>query len=491
MMLSYFHTGGTIGGVLHHRPKNLFDYTGGTATLEDMKKLFSSVNHQSSEQLSIYTTDNEVFIDSKNQTPTTLVSYASKIDQILQGPNCDAVIVTHGTDTMERAAFFTQIVLNPKKPVIFTGSMRPQGADGFDGKKNLADAHQLARSPEIRKNGGVYTVIGGKFFPYYLGKKEYGVSRDYLKSSGFGPIEDLQKPQIADLIKLKINHPHFPGAMKKYPELKCSVITLHEGSDWEKEFSKDSDKDIVGLQCIGSLSASMIKGISTFIDQHQTLFLIQEPFPFDLPKAFSIGKLSMEKSLILAKAVFSAQPDLEEAHSIVREQLEKLNHFIDMAEGRVLEGTKSQWPGQETPTAITLKPHVLDTDHLTRSLDAASKIKTFTCHDGCDPNDIPVDTKQAQVLILKCPGNGSIPDFLTHNLKLFVKNGGHVVVTTTALIPLIVKTRSHQDFIINTYFKYDDLFAIVHDHLSRHNLSNNDLKSRIENPEELTNIGKL
>jgi len=52
----------------------------------------------------------------------------------------DGVVVTHGTDTMEEAAFFVDEVAPVTVPIVFTGAMRPSWAAGYDGVKNLENA---------------------------------------------------------------------------------------------------------------------------------------------------------------------------------------------------------------------------------------------------------------------------------------------------------------------------------------------------------------
>lgn len=64
----------------------------------------------------------------------------------------DAVIVTHGTDTMEDAAFFVAETLdNPD--VLFTGSMLPADHPEYDGIRNLTASFIFAKSGEHMGTG--------------------------------------------------------------------------------------------------------------------------------------------------------------------------------------------------------------------------------------------------------------------------------------------------------------------------------------------------
>jgi len=60
------------------------------------------------------------------------------------GNDVDGIVVTHGTDTMEEAAFFIDETRGASVPIVFTGAMRPSWAAGYDGIKNLDNALRLA-----------------------------------------------------------------------------------------------------------------------------------------------------------------------------------------------------------------------------------------------------------------------------------------------------------------------------------------------------------
>jgi L-asparaginase len=65
----------------------------------------------------------------------------------------DAVVLTHGTNTLEETAYFLHLVLQSDRPVVLTGSMRPASALSSDGELNLVNAIRVAVDPQSRDKG--------------------------------------------------------------------------------------------------------------------------------------------------------------------------------------------------------------------------------------------------------------------------------------------------------------------------------------------------
>ena len=63
-------------------------------------------------------------------------------------PDVAGVVITHGTDTIEETAYFLNLVVKSKKPVVLTAAMRPSTALSADGPLNFFNAVAVAANKE-------------------------------------------------------------------------------------------------------------------------------------------------------------------------------------------------------------------------------------------------------------------------------------------------------------------------------------------------------
>lgn len=146
--------GGTIAG----KAADASDLTGYKAGELSVADLIASVP----ELASYANIQGEQFcnIDSSDMSDTLLVSLAKRIDDIAARDGVDGIVVTHGTDTMEETAYFTNLTVHTNKPIVFVGSMRPSTAISADGPLNLLEAVQAASCREIGDVGAVIVMNG-------------------------------------------------------------------------------------------------------------------------------------------------------------------------------------------------------------------------------------------------------------------------------------------------------------------------------------------
>jgi L-asparaginase len=92
-------------------------------------------------------------IASQNMTNDHWLKLAKRVNELLQEPDVDGVVITHGTDTLEETAYFLNLVTKSTKPIVIVGAMRPSTALSADGPINLYNATLLAGSKEAVGKG--------------------------------------------------------------------------------------------------------------------------------------------------------------------------------------------------------------------------------------------------------------------------------------------------------------------------------------------------
>ena len=109
-------------------------------------------------------TENLFATGSENLGPVQWRILARRIEELTKSRDVDGVVVTHGTDTLEEASFFLDLVCKPSKPVVLTAAMRPATALSADGPANLYQAILAAASPQL-KGHGILVVMNGTVIP--------------------------------------------------------------------------------------------------------------------------------------------------------------------------------------------------------------------------------------------------------------------------------------------------------------------------------------
>ena len=102
-------------------------------------------------------------IPSEQMSGAHWLQLAGRLRARLSGDKApDAIVITHGTDTLEETAFFLSLVLPATRPVLLTGAMRPASALSADGPGNLYDACRFALAARQAGIGGVFVSFGGR-----------------------------------------------------------------------------------------------------------------------------------------------------------------------------------------------------------------------------------------------------------------------------------------------------------------------------------------
>ncbi|EGO62724.1 asparaginase [Acetonema longum] len=140
-------TGGTIAGVAHSGADTIH-YQPAVLPVEALLSEIGplkDIASLSSEQIAQ--------IDSADMTQDIWLLLANRANVLLQQPDIDGIVITHGTDTLEETAYFLNLAIKSGKPVVLVGAMRPSTAISPDGPMNLYNGIILAASPAARDKG--------------------------------------------------------------------------------------------------------------------------------------------------------------------------------------------------------------------------------------------------------------------------------------------------------------------------------------------------
>jgi L-asparaginase type II len=92
-------------------------------------------------------------IASESMTNAHWLMLGKRVNALLAQPDVDGIVITHGTDTLEETAYFLDLVVKSRKPVVLVGAMRPSTALSADGPLNLYNAAIVAGSRDAVGKG--------------------------------------------------------------------------------------------------------------------------------------------------------------------------------------------------------------------------------------------------------------------------------------------------------------------------------------------------
>ncbi|MFD2045885.1 asparaginase [Ornithinibacillus salinisoli] len=135
----------------------------------------------------------EFSLPSPQITPSHMLALAKKINQ--SSHKYDGIIITHGTDTLEETAYFLDLVIDQKIPIIITGAMRSSNEIGSDALYNLISSIRVAIN-ENASSKGVLVVMNDEIHSARNVTKTSTSNVATFQSPPFGPIGIITKDMV-------------------------------------------------------------------------------------------------------------------------------------------------------------------------------------------------------------------------------------------------------------------------------------------------------
>lgn len=193
-------TGGTIAGKGESETGS--EYTAGQLSGEDLIAAVPEL--QDIAEIQVEEISN---VPSQDMTIDIWLKLAKRINELLEKPGCDGIVITHGTDTMEETAYFLNLVIHNDKPVVLTGSMRPSTSISADGDINLYNAVATAGYPDSYGRG-ILVLMNDEIY----------TARDVTKSNTTN-VETFRNPNGGP-----VGYAHFGEVNYYYFSEKCHTV---------------------------------------------------------------------------------------------------------------------------------------------------------------------------------------------------------------------------------------------------------------------------
>jgi len=203
-------TGGTIAGT-GATSTTTVGYTAATVAVErliaavpELKKVANVKGEQ-------------VFqIASENMNNDSWLKLAKRVNTLIAQKDVDGIVITHGTDTIEETAYFLNLVVKSRNPVVIVGAMRPSTALSADGPINLYNAVVLAGSREAAGKG-VLVVLNDQI----------NAAREVTKTNT-STLDTFKAPELGLLGYMQDNKPIFyrQSTRKHTVDTEFDIMTL-------------------------------------------------------------------------------------------------------------------------------------------------------------------------------------------------------------------------------------------------------------------------
>ncbi|KAK1703086.1 asparaginase/glutaminase [Colletotrichum lupini] len=135
-------------------------------------------------------------IDSTAVTSKVWNDIGQRCEGLSRDKDIKAIIITHGTASLEETAFTLSMVLRLRTPVIVTGSMSPLNGTSSDASANLIAAFRVAAYMSKHDYEGVLVVLNNEIHLPRFVTKTHTQNHDAFKSPNFKSIGRIIKGEV-------------------------------------------------------------------------------------------------------------------------------------------------------------------------------------------------------------------------------------------------------------------------------------------------------
>lgn len=257
-------------------------FTGGTISMKIDDKTGSAIPHFNGEELikmipqakglanvSVYEFG---MYPGPHMTPDMMFDLSKIVRSFTMRDDIDAIIITHGTDTLEETAYLLDLTVDTEKPIVVIGAMKTSSEPDWDGPRNLVDAINICNNVNSR-GMGVLVCLNGEINAASEVSKTHTEDIETFHSLDFGALGFVDRG--------KVIFNRFPRKQEKIKTDKiiCNVDLIKAYAGMNEKFYKFSaDSGVEGIVVeamgVGNVPPPAYTGIKYAVDKGIPVVLV-------------------------------------------------------------------------------------------------------------------------------------------------------------------------------------------------------------------------
>lgn len=263
-------------------------------------------------------------VDSCDISFDKLLILSKYINEKAKDNNIHGFVVTHGTDTLEETAYFLNLTVKTKKPVVITGAMRPSTAISADGPFNLYQAVALATKDEAIGKG-VMVVFSDAIFGARDICKINTFRTDAFNQRDFGCLGYMRDDKayfFNESIKLHTYRSEFDiENIQKLPRVDVATFCVDSETDILDYLASRSDGIVLGGAGCGGSKTAWNEKITEILKSRK---------PVVRSSRVGNGLVTYNKDKISEKGIFAGSLTPQKARILLSLALTKTKDFDEL-----------------------------------------------------------------------------------------------------------------------------------------------------------------
>jgi L-asparaginase len=186
----------STGGTIAHLPDR---YISGEQLVRDIPQLAEHVRLEVEEVTRI---------PSSEVGPDLWLKLARRVNEVYsEDRDLAGIVITHGSNTVTETAYFLNLTVKDRRPVVLTAAQRLHGSLSADGPHNLVDAVRVAAHPPSRGRG-VLLVANGEINAARDVTKTITYRLETYESRDLGSLGYVDSDQVVFYRSVEAKHTH-------------------------------------------------------------------------------------------------------------------------------------------------------------------------------------------------------------------------------------------------------------------------------------------